>query len=118
MQPMLREILKEILHAQPDMQVVGEFSESVPLLSAVERSEAAFAIASSDRANFHERCRELLRERPGVKVLAIAGDGRQSYLCELDVSRRPLGTVSPQQLVAVIRSIAPSTLADRPGGPS
>lgn len=95
----LREIIEQAVADEPDMEIVD--AGDVPLREAVESSKADFVIAGADY-NFAEVAR-VLDERPRLRVLAVAGDGREAFLYELRPTRTPLGEVSPRTIVDAIR---------------
>ena len=68
----------------------------------VASSGADFVIAGADY-DFAEVAR-VLDERPRLRVLAVAGHGREAFLYELRPTRTPLGEVSPRAIVEAIRS--------------
>jgi DNA-binding NarL/FixJ family response regulator len=105
MPQMLREIIREVVSPESDMEVAGEFSGTTDLLEAVERTRADFVITGTEDADVAGVGR-LLRMRPRLKVLAVAADGRQTYLYELRPQKVHLGEVSPQNLLDAIRSAA------------
>lgn len=101
---MLRDIVKELVLAQPDMQIVGEYEADTSLGAAVERTEAEFVISGvpTDEAG----AGALLGERPHVKVLAVEADARQTFLWELRPQKVALGEISPRTLLGAIRGEA------------
>ena len=101
----LREIIRQSLAVEPDMQIVGEFTGSVSLLPAVDQSGADFVIVGVDAMKV-EDVRFVLQERPHIKILAIGGDGKSAALYELRPNKVSLGEVSPDSLVQVIRNAA------------
>jgi DNA-binding NarL/FixJ family response regulator len=102
---MLREIIREVVLPESDMEVAGDFSTPYGLLEAVERTRADFVITGTGDADLADVGR-VLRERPRLKVLAVAADGRQTYLYELRPQKVHLGEVSPRNLLDAIRSAA------------
>lgn len=108
---MLREIIREVVSPQPDMEVAGEFAAAHSLLEAVERTQADFVITGTGDAELADVGR-VLREWPRLKVLAVAADGRQTYLYELRPQKVHLGEVSPQNLLDALRSAARESAFD------
>jgi len=101
---MLREIIREIVARQADMDVVGDFAAPLPLRDAVVSCDAEFVIAGAEFSGADD-VGPLLEEHPDVKVLAVEGDGREAFLWELRPKRVPLGEVSPQTLLHAIRGV-------------
>jgi hypothetical protein len=97
----LREIIEQAVADEPDMEIVGVEGRDVPLRQAVESTRADFVMAGADY-DLGEVAR-VLDERPRLRVLAVAGDGREAFLYELRPTRTPLGEVSPQTIVDAIR---------------
>ena len=106
----LREIIRQSLSVQPDMQIVGEFTGAVSLLPAVDQSGADFVIVGVDEMNVDD-VRFVLQERPHIKILAVGGDGKSAALYELRPNKVSLGEVSPDSLVRVIREAADDTVS-------
>jgi DNA-binding NarL/FixJ family response regulator len=97
----LREIIEQAVADEPDMEIVEIEGSGVPLRQAVATARADFVIAGADY-DFGEVAR-VLDERPRLRILAVAGDGREAFLYELRPTRTPLGEVSPQTIVDAIR---------------
>jgi chemotaxis response regulator CheB len=97
----LREIIERAVADEPDMEIVDSEAGNMPLREAIEASEPDFVIAGADY-DFGEVAR-VLDERPRLRVLAVAGDGREAFLYELRPTRTPLGEVSPRTIVDAIR---------------
>jgi len=97
---MLREIVDDALSARCDVRLVDEKSDD-NLVSAIDRSGAAFAIVSSESVGPADVCR-LLEERPRVKVFAIADGGRDGCLYELRPNLVLVGELSPESLVQTV----------------
>jgi DNA-binding NarL/FixJ family response regulator len=97
----LREIIERAVADEPDMEIVDSEAGNMPLREAIEASEPDFVIAGADY-DFGEVAR-VLDERPRLRVLAVAGDGREAFLYELRPTRTPLGEVSPRTIVEAIR---------------
>jgi len=98
---MLREIIEDVVAAAPDLDVVETVERPTGLIAVVDGAKADFLIAGDDAL---EDVGVLLRERPRLKVLAVAGDGRQTFLYELRPQEVSLGEVSPQNLLEAIRA--------------
>jgi DNA-binding NarL/FixJ family response regulator len=96
----LRDIVVAALVDEPDLEIVG--GQGGTLGQTVASSQADFVIAGADY-DFAEVAR-VLDERPRLRVLAVAGHGREAFLYELRPTRTPLGEVSPRAIVEAIRS--------------
>lgn len=98
----LRDIVVQAVADEPDLEIVAFEGRSGTLRETVESSGADFVIAGADY-DFAEVARTL-DERPRLRVLAVAGHGREAFLYELRPTRTPLGEVSPRAIVEAIRS--------------
>jgi DNA-binding NarL/FixJ family response regulator len=101
---MLREIVTDALSNAEDIVVVGEIASDALLVAAAERDVDYVVIGHEDEP----LVAELLRARPSMKVIAIIAHGEDAALYELQPQRVPLGELSRERLVAVIRETASS----------
>ncbi len=77
MPPLLREIVRETLAREPDLDVVAEHQASVDVARAVEEAEADFVIVSSDAAA-HTSVAAVVGAERGVRALEVQSDGKES----------------------------------------
>jgi DNA-binding NarL/FixJ family response regulator len=103
MSPMLRQILRGLVHGRSGIEVVAEYTEMAPLLRVVEEHEANLVLFGHDSSRLSSECRELLEARPYTRLLAVGNEGRRSTLYELRPHREPLGEVSPDELLEALR---------------
>jgi hypothetical protein len=97
---LLRDIVSQL--AGPGLRIVRAYDAPVELVGAVDRDRADVVITGAEAHEQHELDR-LLAERPRVKVLGIAADGRSSSLYELVPRRRSLGELSSGRLNDAVR---------------
>ena len=110
MSPLLREIVRETIAREPDLDVVAEHDAGVDVRAAVEREEADFVIVGSD-AVAAAAVSTLVAADRGVRALELRSDGRDSVLYELRPHRVPLGEISPEALLHTIRA-APTWMGE------
>jgi len=101
---MLRDLVWEIVGREADMEIVGEVSGGAQLVAVAHATDAEFVIAGLDDAELPPPFRELLDERPGMKVLGLEDDGRLGVLYELVPRKVVLGELTAGSLVTVIRT--------------
>jgi DNA-binding NarL/FixJ family response regulator len=101
---MLRDLVSEIVGRESDMEIVGEVSEGAQLVAVAHATDAEFVIADLGDAELPSPYRELLDERPRMKVLGLEGDGRLGVLYELVPRKMALGELTARNLVTVIRT--------------
>ena len=106
---MLLDILSNIVASEPDMVVAGWVKDDEDLLAATRRARASVILVGRAAEDEQEKYASLLRARPKLKVVAIAGDGKTSLLYELRPQRVPLGEISADALRKAIRGRPQST---------
>jgi DNA-binding NarL/FixJ family response regulator len=98
-----REIVYSALEQERDLTLVDEVRGCRALEQALRRAPADIVIWALNGQDMPSACPSIFRRYPRLKVLTIRDDGRRSFLWELLPTRRELGELSSQQLVAVIR---------------
>ena len=101
--PLLRELIGEIVAHADDIEVVGELDHRAGVLDRVERTGATFVIAGPAHPEHDRGWEELLRRRPELRILVVTPRGRDSALYELLPHTAPLGELSAETLLSVIR---------------
>jgi chemotaxis response regulator CheB len=102
MSPLLREIIREALVPEPDLEVVAEHEGPVDLRNAVERDGADLVILGADASA--DSVESLIKANSGVRAIEVRSDGRESVLYELRPHRVSLGEISSETLVRTIRA--------------
>jgi hypothetical protein len=103
MAPLLRDIVREAIRREPDLDIVAEHDE-IDVRSAVELDDPDFIIVGED-ASAQQDVRRLVGARRGLRALEVQADGRDSVLYELRPHRISLGEVSSDTLVRAIRAV-------------
>jgi DNA-binding NarL/FixJ family response regulator len=104
MPPLLRDVFRQVITDQPDMEVVGELTGAVGLLMAAGQNHADVVILGLRDPELPGIGTHLLSEYPHLKILGVTVDGRQAFLHELLPHRLPLGEASPAGLLDAIRT--------------
>lgn len=99
----LRDIIRRCLDAERGIALVGETVGDVDLPELVHATRADVVVMGLEEARLPEMGERLLAEHPGVRLLGVAADGRESVLYELRRHRRSLGEMSPRALVTAVR---------------
>jgi DNA-binding NarL/FixJ family response regulator len=98
---MLREIVREVVANEPDLEVVDEADRDAAL--AAIRASGACVVITQREEPACESIGRWLDTRPQVRVLALSSDGRDGAVYELRPEKRLLGEISPPTLLAAIR---------------
>jgi hypothetical protein len=108
MPPLLRDIIRDAIAREPDLDVVAE-REVAGLREVVELDEPDFLIVGPGEAS--ETVRSVVGSGCGIRALEVHSDGKESVLYELRPHRVSLGEISPHMLVQTIRAV-PTWLAE------
>lgn len=101
---MLSDIITDIVTSQPDMEMVGTVTDGVAAAVTVSETDADVIVLGLPDAELPSEYAALLSARPQTRLLGVSGDGRRAFLYEVRPYRSALGEVSPEALIAAIRS--------------
>ncbi len=103
----VRSLVRDIVSGAADLEIVGELDDEPGaerrLLTEAERTQADFVILALREPEVADVHLQLLERRPLMKVLAVAGQGQDAHLWELQPERELLGQISPERLLSAIR---------------
>lgn len=99
---MLGEIIGELARTEPDLCIVGEYSDRGQALEEIDRRTPDVVITGLEEVARPDVA-DLLGRHPALRVLAVSADGSESYLYELRPHERMLGEISPRTLLSAIR---------------
>jgi DNA-binding NarL/FixJ family response regulator len=100
---MLRDVFKQLILEQPDMEVVGELGNGVQLLLATGQTQPDIIILGVESSELPGIGSHILHEFPHVKLLGVSVDAQHLSLYELRPSMGLIGDISPQGLLEAIR---------------
>ena len=111
----LRDILAETLSAESDFQLIDRSdTEREPTPGALARTEPDVVIVGLEVGELPLVGVELLGLLPGLKLLALEGQGREISIYELRPTRTILGPLSPGELAdSIRRALEPMPVATR-----
>ena len=104
---MAREIVRELLVSEKDMKVVGERGLDESAMDEIESINPDVVLVG-DGASMDVWSARLLQARARMKVIHLWGNGPLVNVHLLQPSRRSLGRIGQQELVAEIRRLAES----------
>jgi chemotaxis response regulator CheB len=108
---LIRELMIETISDQPDINIVGEVTNESDLANAVEGTNPDFIIVALEKHNkLSAACQSVLKDHPGLKVIAIAADRNSSmfYWASLRVQSNRIET-SEDGVLAALRGKAQSS---------
>src|SRR5579885_2531143 len=85
---LMRDIVLTTFADQPDIEVVGEVSDESEISDTVSRTAPDFVVIALDRTGGRPQiCDVLLREHPGVHVIAVAQESNHivCYWASLEI---------------------------------
>ena len=103
---LLRDVTETFVGRADDLEILGHLDSRDRLTAEVRRQDADLVVLGLADAEFPPECRELLDERPRMKVLGIAGEGRRAFLYEFQPRVVPLGELDHERLLWAVREAA------------
>jgi hypothetical protein len=105
----LRTVITTIVMDQPDIKIVGEVPEDADLAAVEALGATLFTVGLGRAGELPAAAERLLADRAAVRMLGLSPEGRLGYLYTLRPHTEPVGEVSPEVLLATIRSAVRST---------
>jgi DNA-binding NarL/FixJ family response regulator len=104
MPPLLREIVRDTLAREPDLDVVAEHAAAVDARGAVGETDADFLIIGAEATTTRMGVASVVGAQRGIRAIEVQSDGKESVLYELRPHRVSLGEMSPETLLRTIRT--------------
>lgn len=107
----MREAVVATLCDQPDIEIVGEVSNESEIFTRVQATAPDLVVVALDETETRpEICDRVLREYPGVRVIAVASrkDRTICYWASLDIHSDDIET-SPQGFLSAVRNASAPT---------
>jgi chemotaxis response regulator CheB len=105
---LIRELVAATISDQPDIEVVGELQQENELENAVNHTHPDVLIVALDKFNqLPVVCESILRNHPGLRVIAIASDRNSSmfYRASLHIESNQI-EASEAGVLGAIRGIS------------
>jgi DNA-binding NarL/FixJ family response regulator len=103
---LMREAVVATLSGQPDIEIVGEVSDESEILRRVQATVPDLVVVALDETEARpDICDRVLREYPGVRVIAVASrkDRTICYWASFDIHSNDIET-SPQGFLSAVRN--------------
>jgi DNA-binding NarL/FixJ family response regulator len=99
---MLTEIVREVIRAEPDLTIVGDFSHLEAARATIDARRPAVVITVLEQTVQADGV-YLLDTNRQMRVLSVSADGDETLLCELRPHEQNLGELSVQEFLRAIR---------------
>lgn len=100
---MMREVVKEIIEQQSDMEVVGEVLDPLDILVAVRGTEADAVILGLRGSEEPGLCSHLIAEYPNLTILGLASEGKSAFVEQLCPRRQQIIDPSEANILSALR---------------
>lgn len=100
---LLRDVVREVLGRQPDMDIVGEVESDDDLLRSLRLELPDVVVLQLSGLGLSQTGARVLERQPGVHVLGLSGDGRSAAIYRARIPHAPAFEGSPQGLRLAIR---------------
>lgn len=100
---MMRELVREMIKRQSDMEVVGEVLNPVDLLVAVRESEADAVILALKDSREVGLCSHLLTGYPNLTIVGLTSDGKNAFIEQLCPRRVEIVDPSEKSILNALR---------------
>jgi DNA-binding NarL/FixJ family response regulator len=106
MSRLLADMVRQGLTADHEIDLVAELTDADALQADLNRDSVNVLILGIEEGGFPAAYATLMAARPGLRVLGLSTDARQTYAYELRPHCTPLGEASPTTLAAAVRAVA------------
>jgi len=112
---LMRELILATLAEEPGVEIVGEVSDEKDIRQSVrDTTPDVLVIALDEPAKRPHLCDTLLRDNPGLRIIAVASQQNCSvfYWASFDIHSSQI-EASEQGILNAVRSITPASAGER-----
>jgi chemotaxis response regulator CheB len=112
---LMRELILATLAEEPGVEIVGEVSDEKDIRQSVhDTTPDVLVIALDEPANRPHLCDTLLRDHPGLRIIAVASQQNYSvfYWASFDIHSSQI-EASEQGILNAVRNITPASAGER-----
>jgi chemotaxis response regulator CheB len=99
----MREVVRQIIERQPDMEIVGEVLELSALAHIAQETQPNVIIVALEDFEALGAVRNLLAKIPAVTILALASKGDTAFIEQLRLGRREIADPSEANILSALR---------------
>ena len=101
----MREVMKQLIERQPDMEIVAEVLDLSALSRVAEEAAADVIIVALEDSDALRLGRQLLAERPEMAILALAAKGNAAFIEQVRLGRREIAEPSEASILSALRHV-------------
>ena len=101
----MREVMKQLIERQPDMEIVAEVLDLSALNRVAEEAAADVIIVALEDSDALRLGRQLLAERPEMAILALAAQGNAAFIEQVRLGRREIAEPSEASILSALRHV-------------
>lgn len=102
---MLSDIVRDVLEADPNIDLLGQVTDIADTVDAVERSQCDAVLWMLPDAGQAVAPADVLRHHPALRIVAVEGRGQHGSLWRMRPQRTLLGQLSPERIIAELRGV-------------
>jgi DNA-binding NarL/FixJ family response regulator len=99
----MREVMRQLIERQPDMEIVAEVLDLLDLVRVAKETAADVIIVALEDVNALRLDTQLLAECPEVSILALAAKGDAAFIERRGLGRREIAEPSEANILSALR---------------
>jgi DNA-binding NarL/FixJ family response regulator len=107
----MREVMKQLIERQPDMEIVAEILDLSALSRVAAEAAADVIIVALEDSDALRLGRQLLAERPEMAILALAAKGNAAFIEQVRLGHREIAEPSEATILSALRHVIQGPIA-------
>jgi DNA-binding NarL/FixJ family response regulator len=99
----MREVMRQLIERQPDMEIVGEVLAFSALVAIAQETRADVIVIALEDSEALQLISQLLAECPGMTILILASKGDAAFIEQLSLGRREIADPSEAHILNALR---------------
>jgi DNA-binding NarL/FixJ family response regulator len=100
---MMRELVREIIERQPDMEIVGEIVDPLHVLLATRETRVEAVIVALRNSEDSGLISHLLSECPNLTILGLSSQGDDAFIVQMCPQRTEIINPSVANILSALR---------------